>query len=314
MFKTISTVVLLAFCFSLAKSPGKYIFKGTYELGHILSELCQEMGCSVGLSGEYVSLPVMLSVKTSSPTVLLSSIRSALSMSGLFLQGSFKSSLTLTRDFTENLSSYIDANKNVQTVPKHLLSIHKKADSLRSLRQPSERWRLQYISVSKKLLDSYGFDVLHPLSYGETFSFNLFDTWNFDYISSRDSLFESRNIYFDLDSNSIFSWGIQKQVPQQTFSTGETIQTNYEWRQYGIDIDIKRFPTFKLSYTIRSPDESTITGNSSLGQDSTIFIVANYSAKTQGKTCFLPLIPIFCKPTYTTEERYIIIRLFKSSG
>jgi hypothetical protein len=303
-------LVLLLSWFSIA-APSKYVFNGTYKVGDVLSELCQEFGCSFGASGEAVSMPIVLSLKTSSPTVLLSSIRSALAMSGYYLYGDFKSSLKISKDFSENQGAFVTSSNEVALYPKHLLPYYKKADSLKALAVQSERWNIQYINVSKTALSSYGFDISHPLAYGETFSFNLFDSWNFDYLSSQDSLFEIRNIHFDLDSSAVFSWGTQKQIPKQTFTQETNIVTSYEWRQYGIDIDVRRFPSYRLSYTIRSEDESTITGASGLSSDSTILLIANYNSASLSEKCFLPWLPIFCKPTNKQETRYIIIRMYR---
>ena len=62
--------------------------KGIMFLGDVLSDLCDRTGCNLGLSGEVVELPITLSVKTSSPSVLLMSLRNALISSGYYLSGS----------------------------------------------------------------------------------------------------------------------------------------------------------------------------------------------------------------------------------
>ena len=71
--------------------------------------------------------------------------------------------------------------------------------------------------------------------------------------------------------------------------------------QYGIDIQIQRYPKMTLSYTLRSSDESTINGSSMLGEDSTITVIAQYTQTLHGNSCFLPL-PIFASPHGQTKH------------
>lgn len=173
------------------------------------------------------------------------------------------------------------------------------------------------MSVSDVALKTYGLDVSHPLAYGNISishpreNSHLADSWNLDYLATLDSLFEHRSVSFDLDSTVSFSWGIQKQIMSNVV-INNGIQTNsYEWRQYGVTIDITAYPKMKMNYTLRSPDESTVTGSSMLGQDSSIMVVAAYDLAQRGEKCFLPLLPIFCKPSYTNEKRYFVLRLIR---
>lgn len=297
----------------------KWMYQGNYVLGELLSDLCSRTGCSLGLSGEVVELPVTLSVKTSSPHVLLSAIRLSVAASGYYLSGTLKDNLTVQKDLQADVAVFIDHQNNVQVVPKRQLETYKKADSLRALvpQTVSRRWRFDFMSVSDVAAKSYGFEVSHPLANG-SFDFTRFlekqhlsDGWNFDYLAQMDSLFEHRSVSFDLDSSVSFSWGTQKQVLDKTFIQ-EGIQTNnYVWRQYGIEINITSYPKMKMSYTLRSPDESTITGSTMLGQDSLILVVAAYDLNQHGERCFLPWLPIFCKPSFQNEKRWFVLRLFR---
>ena len=61
------------------------MYQGNYVLGDVLSDLCDRTGCSLGISGDVVELPITLSVKTSSSSVLLASIRNSLISSGYYL-------------------------------------------------------------------------------------------------------------------------------------------------------------------------------------------------------------------------------------
>lgn len=301
------------------------MYQGTYKAGDILADLCDRTGCSLGISGDVVDLPVTLSVKTSSKQVLLASLRNALLFSGYYLQGSLDKSLSVYRDATLEMSAFVDRLGEVQIVPKSYLSVYQKADSLKAYKDslskilPEEttptRWRFDFFSVSDLAAKEYGLDLSHPLMYGDiSFTSPLENThvsrsWNLDYLSSLDSLFESRTVSFDLDSSVTFSWGVQKQITDKVIVQDGIQQTSYAWRQYGVDIQINSYPKMKMSYTLRSPDESTISGTSSLGSDSTIFVVAHYDMHHNGESCFLPLLPIFCKPTTSTEKRYFVLVL-----
>lgn len=295
------------------------MFQGNYVLGDILSDLCSRTGCALGLSGDVVELPVTLSVKTNSPQTLLSALRLSVASSGYYLSGSLTDKLSVVRDLTADVSVFIDCSGNVQTVPRLQLSTYKKADSIRCALPVSipQRWRFDFMSVSDVALKTYGLDVSHPLAYGNISishpreNSHLADSWNLDYLATLDSLFEHRSVSFDLDSTVSFSWGIQKQIMSNVV-INNGIQTNsYEWRQYGVTIDITAYPKMKMNYTLRSPDESTVTGSSMLGQDSSIMVVAAYDLAQRGEKCFLPLLPIFCKPSYTNEKRYFVLRLIR---
>lgn len=298
------------------------MFQGNYVLGEVLADLCSRSGCNLGISGEVVELPITLSVKTSSPTVLLSSIRNSLLSSGYYLQGNLTSSLSVVRDLSSDLAVYVDCFGNVQSVPKLHKSAYVKSDSIKCAiaNKPvvetfSQRWKIHFYSVSETALKSYGLSVLHPLAYGSFDLTNFLDKqhisdgWNLDYLASSDSLFEHRELSFDLDSLMSFSWGTQKQIVDKTIIQDGIQTTSYVWRQYGIEVDIKSYPKMSFNYLIRSPDESTIKGNSSLGSDSTVFVVSRYDLNEHGKSCFLPFFSLFCKPTYTVEKRYFILNL-----
>ena len=303
----------------------KWMYQGNYKLGDVLADLCDRTGCSLGISGEVVELPITLSVKTSSHSVLLASIRNSLISSGYYLTGTLTSTISIQRDAFSESAVFVDHNGIVQTVPKQHKSVYMKADSLQAIKDSlsnipaaetkSQRWRFDFYSVSDLAAKSYGLDFSHPLMYGDiSFSHPLENThvarsWNLDYLSSLDSLFESRTVSFDLDSTVTFSWGVQKQITDKVIVQDGIQQTSYVWRQYGVDIEITSYPKLKMTYMLRSPDESTISGSSVLGEDSTIFVVAHYDLNQRGESCFLPFLPIFCKPVYNTEKRYFVMVL-----
>ena len=294
------------------------MYQGNYVLGDLLSDLCSRTGCSLGLSGEVVELPVTLSVKTNSPKVLLAAVRLSVAASGYYLQGTIDGNLTISKDMQADVAVFIDHENTVQVVPKRQLSAYKKADSLRAIipETVSRRWRFDFMSVSDQALKSYGIELSHPLAYGEISishpleNSHLSKSWNIDYLATRDSLFEHRSVSFDLDSSVSFSWGVQKQILSNVVINDGIQTNNYEWRQYGLNIDITSYPKMRMKYTLRSPDESTVSGSSMLGQDSSILVVAAYDLNQSGRSCFLPWLPIFCKPTYTNEKRYFVLRLF----
>ena len=305
----------------------KWMYQGNYVLGDVLADLCDRTGCSLGISGEVVELPITLSVKTSSPSVLLASLRNALSASGYYLSGSLSGNLSVMKDAFVESSAFVDHTGNVQVVPKLQKSVYMAADSVQAYKDslskilpeeiPPKRWRFDFYSVSDLAAKTYGLDFSHPLMYGDiSFTHPLENThvsrsWNLDYLSSLDSLFESRTVSFDLDSSVTFSWGVQKQITDKVIVQDGIQQTSYVWRQYGVDIEIQSFPKLKMSYMLRSPDESTISGSSVLGEDSTIFVVAHYDLNQRGESCFLPFLPIFCKPAYNTEKRYFVLVLYR---
>lgn len=304
----------------------KWAYQGTYSLNDVLIDLCDRTGCALGYSGEVSELPIILSVKTSSKEILLHAIRNALLSSGYYLRGSLDGELSIYKDATFETSAFVDRLGDVQIVPNSLLSIYKAADQkkkeLDSLSKvqseplKSHRWVFEFVSISDNLNKNYGLELSHPLLYGNlsvTHPLNntrLAETWNIDYLNSQDSLFEFRQIEFDLDSIINFSWGTQKQVQESTIIQDGATSVNYSWRQYGIELKISAVNGVKMFYMLRSVDESTISGQSSIGKDSTIYVIAQYNQLLTKESCFLPF-PIFCKELHTKENRYFILHLYR---
>lgn len=306
----------------------RWQYQGVYKAGDVLADLCDRTGCNLGISGEVVELPITLSVKTSSQAVLLASLRNALLFSGYYLSGSLSGNLSVYRDATFETSAFVNHLGEVQIVPKTLFSVYKEADQKKAIldslskvipepgKTISKRWVFEFYSVSATALKSYGLEVSHPLLSGDIVTTvnplkhsSLSSSYSLDYLSNQDSLFEYRSFEFDLDSLIDFSWGSQKQYLDKVYIQ-DGLQTNsYSWRQYGLEIHITAYPSFKLSYTLRSPDESTVSGSSSLAQDSTVSVFSHYSMYQDGESCFLPF-SIFCKPTRNREERYFILLLY----
>ena len=96
----------------------RWQYQGVYKAGDVLADLCDRTGCNLGISGEVVELPITLSVKTSSQSVLLSSLRNALLFSGYYLSGSLSGNLSVYRDATFETSAFVNHLGDVQIVPK----------------------------------------------------------------------------------------------------------------------------------------------------------------------------------------------------
>ena len=96
-------------------------------------------------------------------------------------------------------------------------SVYLKADSIQGVKDslskilPEEthpdRWGISfYFQLAKRPLNLTAWNVSHPLMFGNTSlshpldNTHLFSSWNFDYLSQVDSLFEQRYLEFDLDS------------------------------------------------------------------------------------------------------------------
>ena len=311
-----------------AQNDPRWQYQGNYILGEVLADLCDRTGCQLGISGDVVELPITLSVRTSSPTILLSSIRNSLSLSGFTLSGSPSGQITISRDAFVESFAFVDHLGNVQVVPKLHQRQYLQADSIQAINDSlskilpeettPEKWVFLFMSVSETAYKKYGLDVSHPLMYGNISlshpleNTHLASSWSLDYLSQEDSLFEYRSFVFDLDSNVSFSWGTQKQVLDKIIINDGIQQNSYSWRQYGIDVTIKHYPKMFMQYTLRSPDESTINGSSYLGNDSAITVVASYSMTNEGESCFLPF-RIFCTPSRTRENRFFVLTLSRAT-
>ena len=145
----------------------RWQYQGNYILGEVIADLCDRTGCKLGLSGDVVDLPITLSVKTSSPTILLSSIRNSLTLSGYTLLGSPSGQISIVRDAFVESFAFVDHNAQVQIVPKLQKNVYMLADSIQAIRDsllkipPEEtkpdRWKFLFLSVSESALKKYGF-------------------------------------------------------------------------------------------------------------------------------------------------------------
>ena len=135
----------------------RWQYQGNYKVGDVLADLCDRTGCNLGISGDVVDLPITLSVKTSSQTVLLASLKCFTFFGILFVW--ISGTLSVYRDATFETSAFVTYLGEVQIVPKNLLSIYLEADRKKSyldslskiipepIKTISKRWQFEFYSV-----------------------------------------------------------------------------------------------------------------------------------------------------------------------
>ena len=239
-------LILLVAVLAFADSP-RYIFVGTYELGDVLSALCQDTGCKLGISGDVVKLPITLSVSTSKASALLSAVRNSLLSSGYYLTGTPKGFVSVTNDASREMFYFVDCRNSVQIVPKEHRDVYLRADSLQCLEKPPEpplataKYTLQYFAFDNSVLDNWGIDWTKVLSSGDFFSKPQIPlSWSIRALGENDSLVQFRSLQFSLDSALRIVWGNETQESLKSYAENGVVTTSYEWRDYGLTIDLKR--------------------------------------------------------------------------
>lgn len=278
-------LVLAVAVLAFAESP-RYIFVGTYELGDVLSALCQDTGCKLGLSGDVVKLPITLSVTTSKASALLSAVRNSLLSSGYYLTGTPKGFVSVTNDASREMFYFVDCRNAVQIVPKEHRQVYLRADSLQCIEKPLEpplataNYTLQYFAFDNSVLDNWGIDWTKVLSTGDFFSKPQIPlSWSIRALGENDSLVQFRSLQFSLDSALRIVWGNETQESLKSYAENGVVTTSYEWRDYGLTIDLKRTKEkVSLDYSFISNDNAhnKLSGHSSASRGDTLLVVGAY--------------------------------------
>lgn len=324
------TVLLLALLlFATRLMAQQFEYRGVYTAQQVFTNLCEN--CYLELPSEFLQTNLVLSVKTDDVKALNKAITSAARASGwqLSRHGALWQAEPVQND--GNLVYISCMTDEPVNVPKYLYWYAVKSDSIRCIKRDSlqrlgdslrlqavERaridslrrdsiarlrlefrsYRLKYFAYSKSFSDKYGVEWSSLLASGNLHSkLDLFDDWRLIAQQTNDTTFTNRMVEFSVDSSLALDWGSEEQTLKQTFVNDGVTTQDYEWRKYGILINVRRDGRrVRMDYVFRDKDNSvSVLQGSVIGlEGDTLRLVGEYSVarNVQSGVPFLSNIPV----------------------
>ena len=254
-------------------------FSGLYTWGEVITSLCAGGWCRVQLPREFYNLSVPLSVFENSFDDAFKALSMQALADGFILRKIGKEKpykLVVTPDQDKTLSYISCLDTLVKNVPSRDLQKYKYSDSLKcysramrldsirlaslSVDSSSVRFRVSFYVVSSSFVQSLGIQWTDIFSHGDLFNVpELITNWTFRAVADDDSLAEYRSLEIDLDSSASIHWGSQAKEEKSTvvYNNGVS-QTDYEWRDFGLTLDITRTRKHgvKVDYKLAQRDEN----------------------------------------------------------
>lgn len=329
-----SAIILLALLLSSSladeRRQYKYEFFGTYETGAVVSEICEYTGCRFGGSGDFVNLPLTLSVRTNSASELFKAINRALDNSGFQLYGSPTGNVRIAALQSERDSSYAFVScldGAVQLVPWRLRAVYERSDSLRCERaqvdtlpalQPVQ-YVFEYFGFNNTVLDNWGIDWTKILSSGDFYSKPSIPlSWAIKALGENDSLSQYRSLAFALDSSISIVWGNESKELEKTYTESGVVTQSYETRDYGLRIQINRIAekvTLEYSFISNDDRRQKLSGKGSASKNDTLLIVGTYR-DFENRVYYVPFLgkvpvlgELFRYRETTSEQKFFVLRL-----
>lgn len=306
----------------------QYEFKGVYTAEEVFINYCEN--CYLSLPAEFLQTQLVLSVATDKESQFVTALKRASKANdwNLYKNGKSWAAEPLQNEGKLVYISCLDNEpKNVE---KYLYHYARKSDSLKCAERDKidsinrnipkrkidfKTYELQYYSYSKEFSDNLGFEWKEVLASGNFKSVPTFyDSWKFHAQETNDTSFTFRQMIFSVDSTISIDWGTEEQTLEQTYNDGGIITTNYEWRKYGIIINVSRFNgQIKISYTFRDKQQSTsiLQGEAVGFEQDTLFLSGNYSLKRENSVgvpffSSLPLVGYL----FSTKKDFVDWRKF----
>lgn len=265
----------------LGSGVGAYDFEfsGLYTWGEVITSLCAGGWCRVQLPRDFYNLSVPLSVFENSFDDAFKALSMQALADGFILRKIGKDKpykLVVTPDQDKTLSYISCLDTLVKNVPSRDLQKYKFSDSLKcysramrldsirlaslSVDSSSVRFRVSFYVVSSSFVQSLGVQWTDIFSRGDFFNVpELITNWTFRAVADNDSLAEYRSLEIDLDSLASIHWGSQAKEEKSTvvYNNGVS-QTDYEWRDFGLTLDISRSRKHGVSveYKLAQRDEN----------------------------------------------------------
>ena len=319
----VAVILFIVTLFVLRANASNFVYKGLYSVETVLVNYCKD--CYLELPPDYLKSEIVLAVDTDDEKSFIKAVQASSNAVGWNLTR--QKSGRLKAEPMENVGNivFISCMDNTpHNVPKYLYSASVKADmiqcakrdslenlvkervkidsirvdSLSKLRLDFAGYQLKYFSYSKAFTDKLGVEWSSLLSNGNLHNkLKVFDEWRFIATETNDTSFTERSVIFSVDSSLSLDWGSEEQTIKTTFVNDGVTSTDYEWRKYGLLINVKRDGhRVKMDYVFRDKDNSiSVLQGSVIGNEGdTLRLVGNYNStrQIQSGVPFISSVPI----------------------
>lgn len=318
-----------------------YAFSGVYEWGEVLSLLCEKGKCRLSVPSEFYTLRVPLSIYESNFNDALRALKVQAKADGWEIMLS-KKVLSVRKSVSVDSSAVFVSciDSSVVSVPRRELAIQMRSDSLRCVSAQNRKqfvkdsltalndsllrgydlqnYLLEYYSFSSNMLDAWGIKWSDILASGDFFSKPQIPlNWAIRGIGRTDSLFVFRSVQFRIDSTLSLTWGNTERQESRVFNDAGVITTEYEDKDYGMTIDLKRSENrlnIEYSFTQNDDSKQKISGASSALLGDTLLVVGYYKSRNYDYQYipFIGNIPVlgylFRYREYTDDVKFFVLR------
>lgn len=302
----------------------QFVFKGVYNVQDVIINYCDD--CFLQLPPDFLNSQIVLSVMTDESKAFVKSLQASSRAIGWDLtitkQGIFKAEPLQNVD---NLVFISCMDNQPHNVPKYIYSASVQADRIqcakrdslerlarsRAERDSMERdslskipplqfanYQLRYYSYSKSFTDKIGVEWQTVLASGNLRGrLRVFDDWRVTASKTNDTSFTERSLVFSVDSSLNVDWGSEEQTLKQTFVNDGVTTQDYEWRKYGMIVQIKRDgKRVRMDYIFRDKENaiSVLQGSVIGDEGDTLRLFGTYTTKRQvtNGVPFLSSIPL----------------------
>lgn len=334
----ICLITLSVMLLALRCEAAQFVYKGVYPVEAIFTNLCEN--CFLKLPPEYLQSNITLSVNTDKVKELERALVEASAAVGWELHKKKDGWRAQPVQNDGNLVYISCMTTEPVNVPRYLYEYAVRADSIRcAVRDSVQRVADSVAAMQKRAADSvaalppleYRHYELRYYSYSESFAnrmgvewpttwaagnlhdkLRVFDEWTIQATATDDTAFTNRRLLFSLDSALAVDWGSEEQTLKQTFVNDGVTTTDYEWRKYGLIVQVQRDgKRTRMQYTFRDKSSGvSLLQGSALGADAdTIRMQGTYTAKriVRRGIPFLSSLPLvgylFGVDETTTENR-----------
>lgn len=321
---------------------GQYVYKGVYPVEAVMVNFCEN--CYINLPPEYMQSNITLAVNTDNIKEVERALVSASAAVGWELKRTRRGWKAEPLQ-NEGNAVYISCmTSEPVNVPKYLYGYAVKADSIKCAKRDSlalradsvesarrdsanrardsivslpplawKHYELRYYSYSQGFADKMGVEWPTIWALGNLHDkLQVFDDWSAIATATRDTAFTNRRLLFSLDSSMSVDWGSEEQTLKQTFVNDGVTTSDYEWRKYGLIVQVLRDgKRTRMLYTFRDKSSgiSLLQGSAVGAEGDTIRMQGTYTAVreyTRGIPflCSLPVVGyLFSTKEHTTEQR-----------
>lgn len=330
----IAAVITLFILFIVCKvNAQQYDYKGVYSVEPVMTNLCED--CFLQLPPEYLNLQIVLSVRTDDEQTLFKALQTSSRAIGWNLtrskNGMLKAEpienagnliyISCLDNQPHNVPKYIynasvvadkrqcairDSLKNLERKKQTADSLKK--DSLSKIKLDFRQYELRYFAYSKSFTDKLGLEWGSLISSGNfRGDLKFFDDWRLIATQTNDTTFNERSVVFSVDSTLSLDWGSEEQTLKRTFVNDGVTTSDYEWRKYGLIVNVRRDARrVTMQYIFRDKDNSTsVLQGSVIGlEGDTLRLTGHYNAVRTVTTGvpFLSSVPVIGQIFKNTEK------------